>query len=90
MLRSAVELMRSDHFMAENKVEEFLLQMLQKGPRLSVYQRPPAGHDVLFDADYPHVASRFACENCDRTLDTKAPAPSLRQARHVCDLHEQL
>ncbi|KAH7123435.1 hypothetical protein B0J13DRAFT_612182, partial [Dactylonectria estremocensis] len=67
MLRSAVELMRSDHWMAENKVEEFLLQMLQKGPRLSAYQRPPAGHDVLFDADYPHVATSSTCENCDRT-----------------------
>ncbi|KAJ6436177.1 ribosomal protein s17 [Purpureocillium lavendulum] len=63
-LRSAVELMRSDHLTAENKVEEFLLQMLQKGPRLSMYQRPSAGQDVLFYTDYDHVEGRSSCENC--------------------------
>ena len=72
-LRAAVELMRSDHLVAENKVEEFVSQMLQKGRRLSVYQQPPAGRDVLFDADYPHIASRSACENCDMTKTISRP-----------------
>ncbi|KAJ5157505.1 Pfs NACHT and WD domain protein [Penicillium canariense] len=74
MLRGAVELMRSEHLMAENKVEEHLSQMLQRGPRLSVYQRPATGHDVLFDTDYPHVESRSACENCDRTKIISRPS----------------
>lgn len=72
-LRGAVELMRCDHLTAENKVKEFLSQMLRKGPRLSVYQRPPADQDVLFNVDYPHVASRSACENCDRTKTISRP-----------------
>jgi hypothetical protein len=64
-LRNAVYMMQSDHLTKKNKVDEFLSAMVQKGPKLVVYQRPPAGYDVLFEADYPHVASRPACENCD-------------------------
>lgn len=65
-LRSAVEMMQSDHLMADNKVEEFLAQMLQKGSRLSIYQRPPTEHDILFHVDYPHVGSGSGCEHCDK------------------------
>ncbi|OWT43263.1 Pfs, NACHT and WD domain protein [Pochonia chlamydosporia 170] len=67
MLRSAVEMMQSDHLMADNKVKEFLLQMLQRGPKLSIYQRPPTELDILFHADYPHVESGSACEHCDKS-----------------------
>lgn len=67
MLRGAVELMQSDHLMADNKVEEFLVQMLRKRSRLSIYQRPLTEHDVLFHADYPHVGSGSTCEHCDKT-----------------------
>ncbi|RYP12681.1 hypothetical protein DL765_007220 [Monosporascus sp. GIB2] len=69
-LRSAVEMMRSEHLVSENKVDEFLSAMLQKGQRLVVYKRPQAGLDVLFKADYPH-APYPTCERCDRSNTVK-------------------
>lgn len=67
LLRSAVGLMRSDHLTAENKIEEFLAEMLHKGTRLAIYRRPASGPDVLFHSDYPHVNRSSTCENCDKT-----------------------
>ncbi len=66
ILRSAVEMMRSDHLTADNKVEEFLSEMLQKSQRLSIYARPPADQDVLFNPEYPHIPGRSSCADCDR------------------------
>ncbi|KAK6851588.1 hypothetical protein PG995_011713 [Apiospora arundinis] len=54
LLRSAVETMRSDHFVQDNKVEEYVSAMLRRGSRLKVYARPHADTDVLFDEGYPH------------------------------------
>ncbi|KAF5500026.1 hypothetical protein CGCA056_v014975 [Colletotrichum aenigma] len=65
LLRSAVVKMRLDHFLSENKAEEFLSAMLRKGRRLSVYQRPPSSLDVLFEADYSHDPIKTTCETCD-------------------------
>lgn len=65
-LRNAVELMRSNHMTAENKIEEFLHQMLQKGRRLSVYRRPSCEGDVLFAMEYPHQTGHSTCEGCDK------------------------
>ncbi|RYP81632.1 hypothetical protein DL770_005840 [Monosporascus sp. CRB-9-2] len=70
LLRSAVEMMRSDHMVSENKVDEFLSEMLQKGQRLAIYRRPPATLDVLFKADYPH-APNPTCEMCDASKTVK-------------------
>ncbi|RYP01718.1 hypothetical protein DL764_006111 [Monosporascus ibericus] len=72
-LRSAVEMMRSDHLVSENKVDEFLSAMLQKGQRLAVYRRPPARLDVLFKADYPHAPYNPTCERCDGLKTVKRP-----------------
>jgi nucleoside phosphorylase len=73
MLRGAVELMRSDHLVADNKVVVFLSQLLQRAPGLSIYRHPPED-DVLFDADYPHVPSGSrTCENCDTTRLIRRP-----------------
>ncbi|UKZ78204.1 hypothetical protein TrVFT333_005939 [Trichoderma virens FT-333] len=36
LLRSAVENMRSDHLVSDNRIEELVALMLQKGPRLSL------------------------------------------------------
>ncbi|KAF6832813.1 hypothetical protein CPLU01_05902 [Colletotrichum plurivorum] len=39
--------------------------MLQRGRRLSVYQRPPSNSDILFEADYSHDLSSTTCETCE-------------------------
>ncbi|GFG11560.1 ankyrin repeat domain-containing protein 50, partial [Aspergillus udagawae] len=67
ILRSAVEMMRSDHLTKLNKVNTFLLEMLQKWPGLADYQRPPADFDILFQTDYPHVPDQATCRRCERT-----------------------
>ncbi|KAI0386359.1 purine and uridine phosphorylase [Hypomontagnella monticulosa] len=71
LLRSAVEMMRSDHLLSENKVDELLSTMLQKSKRLAIYKRPDATPDVLFEAEYPHAPTHSTCENCDmsKTVD---------------------
>ncbi|GFF34521.1 LOW QUALITY PROTEIN: ankyrin repeat domain-containing protein 50 [Aspergillus udagawae] len=74
ILRSAVEMMRSDHLTKLNKVNTFLLEMLQKWPGLVDYQRPPADFDVLFQTDYPHVSDQATCRRCERTQIVDQPA----------------
>lgn len=74
LLRSAVERMRSDHLVSENKVDEFLSAMLQKWQRLAAgYRRPSAELDILFEADYPHVSNSPTCENCVRSKVVNRP-----------------
>ncbi|KAK4059096.1 hypothetical protein Trihar35433_11192 [Trichoderma harzianum] len=67
LLRSAVETMRSDHLVSDNRIEEFISQMLQKGPRLSdYYQQPSTKSDILFTKGYPHEFNQPNCDRCDR------------------------
>jgi ankyrin repeat protein len=55
-LRSAVGIMRSDHWVSRNKIPEFLSAMFQKSDDLRIsYQRPPAESDELFESGYRHV-----------------------------------
>lgn len=65
ILRSAVGMMKSDHLTADNKVQEFLSQMVQKFHRLTIYARPSAGLDILFMPGYPHVPGQLTCAKCD-------------------------
>jgi hypothetical protein len=41
--------------------------MLQKGRRLSVYNRPSSELDILFEPDYIHNPNQATCENCDKS-----------------------
>ncbi|EFQ31725.1 pfs domain-containing protein [Colletotrichum graminicola M1.001] len=67
LLRSAVEMMRSDHLVSDNKIQDFVTAMLQKGPRLAAYQRPSHESDILFSEDYIHDTSSASCASCDRS-----------------------
>lgn len=67
IVRGAVELMRSDHLVEQNKAENFVSAMLQRSSRLSVYQRPSTGSDLLFEANYTHAPGSSTCGNCDST-----------------------
>ncbi|KAF7533402.1 hypothetical protein G7054_g7087 [Neopestalotiopsis clavispora] len=64
-LRSAVINMRSDHRAKDNKIEEFVAQMLKSNRRLKVYRRPAGDSDILFDPGYAHPADRPSCNSCD-------------------------
>lgn len=77
ILRSAAEMMRSDHLLMPNRVNEFVMAMLSKGPGLSVYKRPSVELDVLFDPDYLHVPSHLTCDTCDRTKTVIRPPREL-------------
>ncbi|KAF3074315.1 hypothetical protein CFAM422_003724 [Trichoderma lentiforme] len=82
LLRSAVETMRSDHLVSDNKIEEFISQMLQKGCRLSVYQQPPTKSDILFMKGYSHEFNQPTCDQCDRgrviaRSDRQFPGPEI-------------
>ncbi|KAK2034264.1 pfs domain-containing protein [Colletotrichum zoysiae] len=74
LLRSAVEMMRSDHLVSDNKIEEFVATMLQKGPRLAAYRRPSDEPDVLFSEDYTHNPGSASCARCDKSkTEERAP-----------------
>ncbi|GIJ87104.1 hypothetical protein Asppvi_006007 [Aspergillus pseudoviridinutans] len=67
ILRSAVMTMQSDHMVMKNRITEFISAMLQKGPRLTVYQRPSPDLDILFEPDYAHDPKEATCEKCDKS-----------------------
>ncbi|KAK1968394.1 pfs domain-containing protein [Colletotrichum sublineola] len=71
LLRSAVEMMRSDHLVSDNKIEDFVPAMLQKGSRLAAYQRPSDKPDILFREDYTHDANNASCAQCDTSKAVK-------------------
>ncbi|KAL0939149.1 uncharacterized protein CTRU02_205759 [Colletotrichum truncatum] len=74
LLRSAVVKMKSDHYVNDNKIDEFVSAMLRRGRRLVTYKRPSTDLDILFEEDYPHDPSRSTCEGCDKgRLTIRAP-----------------
>jgi nucleoside phosphorylase len=74
ILRNAVGIMKSDHLLNENRVNEFLLAMVRKGLGLSVYEHPSGEPDILFEADYLHVPNNSTCKNCDRAKTVNRPS----------------
>lgn len=66
LLRSAVAMMRSDHFVRDSKITEYLSAMTKKSPRLAMYERPSES-DVLFREDYRHLSGAASCVDCDRS-----------------------
>jgi len=73
LLRNAVQMMQSDHYIRENRVDEFLSQMLDRYPRLSKYARPLPHLDVLFEPSYPHEAGQPTCGECDPARTVQRP-----------------
>ncbi|GKT43278.1 uncharacterized protein ColSpa_03459 [Colletotrichum spaethianum] len=74
ILRSAAEMMRSDHLASDNKIGDFVATMLQKGPRLVTYKRPSEESDVLFHEDYAHDGASVSCAGCDRSKAVERPS----------------
>jgi nucleoside phosphorylase len=65
-LKSTVQLMRSEHLVTENKICKFLLEMMTRSSRLSIYQRPSSDFDILFDTNNSHAANQPTCKDCDK------------------------
>ncbi|KAH8660559.1 nucleoside phosphorylase domain-containing protein [Xylariales sp. PMI_506] len=67
LMRSAVELMRSNHLIAENKVKEYVSVMLSRLIRPREFSKPASESDILFANDYSHNSADGTCQLCDRS-----------------------
>ncbi|PWY75658.1 Pfs, NACHT and ankyrin domain protein [Aspergillus eucalypticola CBS 122712] len=65
-LGTALGAMQAQHMMAENKIEFYIEQMLEKHPfmRKKGYSRPDQSLDRLFKLEYIHAAGKN-CSKCD-------------------------
>lgn len=81
-LRMAVQMMRSNHVVRDNKIADFLTEMWQKWPKLAkTYGRPLPADDILYDIDYPHPQDKPTCAECDRGKAAK------REPRESSEIH---
>ncbi|KAK2788475.1 hypothetical protein FQN53_003621 [Emmonsiellopsis sp. PD_33] len=61
-----VTAMETNHEANQNKITEFLSEMLRKYPRLTGYERPlDPKSDILFRAEYKHVVKGATCAYCN-------------------------
>ncbi|RTE68760.1 hypothetical protein BHE90_016863 [Fusarium euwallaceae] len=65
--------MRSDLMVKENKIDEFISAMIEKGRRLAAYARPSDETDILFEAGYFHESNVSLCDQCDRSKCVERP-----------------
>jgi nucleoside phosphorylase len=66
VLRSAVQIMRSDHLTRSNVIPKHLSNFFEKHPGLEIYKRPLPESDLLFESDYPHDSTQPPCNGCDK------------------------
>lgn len=71
-LRSAISRLEAEHETRENKIPQYINQMLEKCPfmRGKGYTHPGRSADKLFQADYRHVSGR-SCAKCDPTKQSR-------------------
>ncbi|KAF3279140.1 hypothetical protein TWF970_004246 [Orbilia oligospora] len=69
LLRNVVQVMKSNHLLQDNKVDEFISLMTKKSKRLSIFKRPSESlqPDILYAADYLHIAGERTCANCNKS-----------------------
>jgi nucleoside phosphorylase len=67
-LRTAISLLEAEHQTRENRISQYVNQMLEKYPymRKKGFAHPGQSADRLFRADYRHVSGR-SCAKCDPT-----------------------
>jgi nucleoside phosphorylase len=65
-LRTAISLLEAEHQTRENRISQYIDQMLEKYPymRKKGFTHPGQSADQLFQANYPHVSGR-SCAKCD-------------------------
>lgn len=65
-LRTAISLLEAEHQTRENRMSQYINQMLEKYPymRKKDFTHPGQSADQLFRADYRHVSGRL-CTKCD-------------------------
>ncbi|KAK6507917.1 hypothetical protein TWF481_006338 [Arthrobotrys musiformis] len=69
LLRNVAQVMKSDHFIRDNKIEEFISLMTKNAEQPSIFERPSETlhPDILYAADYPHISGEKTCANCDKS-----------------------
>jgi len=65
-LRTAISRLEAEHQTRENRIPQYISQMLKKYPfmRKKGFIYPGQSADQLFPSDYPHVSGR-SCTKCD-------------------------
>ncbi|KAF3140276.1 hypothetical protein TWF703_003149 [Orbilia oligospora] len=69
LLRNVAQVMKSNHLLQDNKVDEFISLMTKRSKRLSIFKRPSETlqPDILYAADYLHIAGERTCANCNKS-----------------------
>jgi nucleoside phosphorylase len=65
ILKAALSRLESTHEIDGSKVPEYLSNMQARYPRLSSKFNRPTAIDILFEADYDHIANNDTCGACD-------------------------
>ncbi|KAL3487999.1 purine and uridine phosphorylase [Aspergillus germanicus] len=66
VLRSAVQIMRSDYLTTSNVIPKHLSNLFEKHPDFDIYKRPLPDLDVLFESEYAHDSTQPTCNGCDK------------------------
>ncbi|KAL2782852.1 nucleoside phosphorylase domain-containing protein [Aspergillus keveii] len=66
ILRSAVQVMRSDHLTRPSEVRKHLSDFLERHTGLDIYKRPASESDILFESNYSHDSAQPTCDHCDK------------------------
>ncbi|KAK5044933.1 hypothetical protein LTR84_010305 [Exophiala bonariae] len=65
VLLTAVQKLDTIHYRRGNRIQETILQMIQRNPRLKKdYSRPSPEMDILFKTSYLHEADSHLCVHC--------------------------
>ncbi|KAK6513125.1 hypothetical protein TWF506_009291 [Arthrobotrys conoides] len=69
LLRNVAQIMKSNHLIQDNRVDEFISLMTKKSKQLSIFNRPSESRhpDILYEADYLHVTGERTCAECNRS-----------------------
>ena len=66
ILLNAVAGLEMEHIIEENKIPEFISEMLVKYPKMQTdFSYPGVPNDRLYQADYDHIGDGNTCEHCD-------------------------
>lgn len=76
ILLNAVGSLQSEHMLHDDKLQEYVEDMVQRYPRMNDFMHPGEEHDRLFEADYIHVSGARTCERCRNSNVIERPQRS--------------
>ncbi|KAK6337127.1 hypothetical protein TWF718_009911 [Orbilia javanica] len=68
LLRNVAQIMKSNHLVMDNKVDEFVSEMSKSSEKLAMFNRTSEKlhPDILYEAGYSHVSGEQTCTRCDK------------------------